>query len=464
MRTPVALILALSLAGCDDDGSSGGGEPDAESAPDAAAADAAPTADATPADAATPDAALPDAAPAECAPGAVEPCGGEAIGRCRPGARTCDAAGRWSPCEGAVGPAEETCDGTDEDCDGVTDDVAPRVATTVVAAASHPGELVGLAADGDELAVAWSDTVDEGGRVLRFARLAAAGPVIGEPVEIDRGAPWSPTIRWTGRAWAVAWSDTERGVLFALRAPDGVPLVVVRPVGLPGPAEAPSLASTGDGFGLLWHDSAGRDWFRALDADGTPSSPEPFQLQFETASVVAALTWTGQRFIGAFSEGVPGMAHIVVRAPPTDGLPMDASDRNHNAEYPALATREGRTSLAWFDEDRVADRRQILLADLDFEGRPSGGPWVVAEGATWGDLAWGAAGRAVAFNDGNERVGFVRVTDEGTPDGEPVTLAAADVRSYVRLVATETGFAAAWFQGPEGQPTLNVARVATGCP
>ena len=60
----------------------------------------------------------------ECMPGSTEPCypgppETEGIGPCKAGARTCDAAGLWGACEGAVLPALELChtDQVDESCD-----------------------------------------------------------------------------------------------------------------------------------------------------------------------------------------------------------------------------------------------------------------------------------------------------------------------------------------------------------
>jgi MYXO-CTERM domain-containing protein len=53
--------------------------------------------------------------------GLTHPCAGSAFGICKPGTRTCTAAGTWSACVGAVAPGRETCNGIDDDCDGVVD-------------------------------------------------------------------------------------------------------------------------------------------------------------------------------------------------------------------------------------------------------------------------------------------------------------------------------------------------------
>ncbi|MBK9261088.1 MAG: putative metal-binding motif-containing protein [Polyangiaceae bacterium] len=54
------------------------------------------------------------------------PMGTQDTGICKGGTQTCDAAGKWGPCEGEVVPAAaETCEGTDENCDGQVDEGCP---------------------------------------------------------------------------------------------------------------------------------------------------------------------------------------------------------------------------------------------------------------------------------------------------------------------------------------------------
>jgi hypothetical protein len=63
-----------------------------------------------------------------CEPGAVGSCysgapGTEGVGVCRPGTRTCDAAGYWSACQDEITPVTEVCaNNLDDDCNGAVDE------------------------------------------------------------------------------------------------------------------------------------------------------------------------------------------------------------------------------------------------------------------------------------------------------------------------------------------------------
>ncbi|MCZ7685924.1 MAG: MopE-related protein [Sandaracinaceae bacterium] len=61
----------------------------------------------------------------DCVTGTTRSCGTD-TGACVAGTETCDSAGRWGACTGAVGPTTEVCDDVDNDCDGTRDEGLAR--------------------------------------------------------------------------------------------------------------------------------------------------------------------------------------------------------------------------------------------------------------------------------------------------------------------------------------------------
>ncbi|MBI2391226.1 MAG: hypothetical protein HYV09_16675 [Deltaproteobacteria bacterium] len=101
-----------------------------------------------------------------CKNGDTRPCG-STVGVCKQGTETCDLAGKWGACVGAVEPTPETCNAKDDDCDGSVDEggVCPKFPPTVTCPGASstlvgtPVTLSGSGSDPDGGSVTYTWTV-----------------------------------------------------------------------------------------------------------------------------------------------------------------------------------------------------------------------------------------------------------------------------------------------------------------
>jgi hypothetical protein len=106
----------------------------------------------------------------DCVSGRTRSCGTD-VGVCVAGTETCDAAGRWGACTGAIGPSAEACNRLDDDCDGASDEdgvcVPPLVACPGAQSAATGAALVlvggGSDPDGGSVTFAWTVTARPAG-------------------------------------------------------------------------------------------------------------------------------------------------------------------------------------------------------------------------------------------------------------------------------------------------------------
>lgn len=117
--------------------------------------------------------------------------------------------------------------------------------------------------------------------VVYFGKIDGAGQLGPSPIRLshEAGECRSPSIVVTNSSFAVAWSQTreEDGagneeIYFSRITPDGHSSSRdIRVTHAPGTSYLPSLAYSGDGYGIAWSDERDKDWdiyFATLDAEG----------------------------------------------------------------------------------------------------------------------------------------------------------------------------------------------------
>lgn len=311
--------------------------------------------------------------------------------------------------------------------------------TDLATGAGHPD----LAWTGAEFALVWEDRrahpeLEE----LYLRRISPDGQLVGQEVRLTWGTQQgqhstNPALVWTGSAYGLAF-DRHLGqgnfeVFFLALAPDGQP--TAEPLRLShasGPSRKPSLAWTGQGFGLAWEEGPSersRLLFMLLGAHGNPSGPA-LQLPAKEGAAAAApaLVWSGEHFGIAWREGEAGGGAYRLAVLDQRGLPLAGSAGHEGGPAgsgsPVLAWTGSRYAIGW---SPAAGKLLLQLFDIfgQIQGEPillnpspqsrGQGPALHARdgrlGLAWSDSAWG--GLDIVLSVLREDGGRVR------PDPEP---------------------------------------------
>ena len=219
-----------------------------------------------------------------------------------------------------------------------------------------------LAWSGSEFGLAWSD-MRGGNYELYFARMGMDGQKLGQDVRIthDADTSHSPSLVWTGSAYAMAWGDWRDGlnpeVYFILLDPAGGRLGPERRITWHDElALHPSLVWTGSGFGLSWDDSRHGNYeiyFTRLGPDGVPLGSETRISRGEGVSQYPSLVWTGREYGMAWWDQRDGENEIFFRRIGANGVTLGAERRLSFASgislYPSLAWSGSDYAVTWWD-------------------------------------------------------------------------------------------------------------------
>lgn len=212
-----------------------------------------------------------------------------------------------------------------------------------ITAAPANSMLPALVWDGEGYGLAWSDLRQlpgNGGNFeILFNRLDASGEVLGPDVRVTTavGSGFWPTLAWNGVDYGLAWHDRRddpsriRGRIFVVRLDAaGQPYSPPEPVSdLDQIAGAPSLAWTGEEFGLAWSEihpvspPASAIRFARLTS-GLGLVGEPLYITRSTGSAWRpALIWTGTSFGVAWDDDREGNREVYFAAVRCDCVDAD---------------------------------------------------------------------------------------------------------------------------------------------
>jgi hypothetical protein len=353
-------------------------------------------------------------------------------------------------------------------------DTPQRLTSSILIQSSALTADGGIVWDGRAYAMVWSSDL-LGGQDIWFARVAADGTVLTAPVPTisASGNQKNPALVWTGALYGLSWEDDRNGNwdVYAAVLDDSGSVVGGENQITNNMQDQiwPSLVWTGGQFGLAWQDYRLMNWnvfFGLLDPSGSLISGSTVVITLHIAAQVEpSLAWTGDGF---------GVAYVDYRDPTAPDIYFDLMDASGavltgnlplaitalSEVDPSLVWSGAEFGLAWSDPD-------VRFVRVSSAGAAIGSPVTVSTGEQ-PTLAWTGAEYGVAFMANrvvDYDVYFRRLDEEGTVLGNQdvrLTSASSPEWAFARGLAFGTrGYGLGWNLT---SPTTRSARFASiGC-
>jgi len=274
-----------------------------------------------------------------------------------------------------------------------------------------------------------------------------------EPPEGECGTPQSgpspvtqstsastPSIAWTGNEYGIAWSDFRDGnfeIYFARMAADGTKLGADVKVSASGSsAYGPSLVWTGTQYGVSWTDNRDGNYeiyFARLNASGVKQGADvriTNDAENSVAQESGSLAWSGNEYGVAWTDDRDGNTEVYFARISSAGVKLGAdlrvtSDAN-SSDYPKIAWSGSGYGVVW--EDNRDGNYEVYFARISSAGVKQGADvrLTSATGLSVSpSVTWGGGEWGVAWYDARDAGGYETYFTRVNTSGAEV---GADVR------------------------------------
>ncbi len=238
----------------------------------------------------------------------------------------------------------------------------------------------------------------------------------------------------------------------------------VRVTSDPNYSAAPSIAWSGETYGIAWFD--GRDgnyeiYFARLDSAGSKIGPDQRITDNPGVSSAPSIVWTGAEYGLAWSDNRDGNFEVYFKRLDAAGNALTGDIRLTNAPGDSLNVSLVSTGtgygLAWEDM-RDGGNDEIYFARLDTAGSKIGADVRITNQPNLSNspsIVWNGSGYGLAFldnrNGGYGDVYFVSVSAAGSKIGlETRVTSSSTVSTGPRLVWNGAGYGVAWGDNRNG--------------
>ena len=184
--------------------------------------------------------------------------------------------------------------------------------------ASGQASAAALVRGASAYGLAWEDSRD-GNFEIYFVLLDDAGLKVGSetPLSTAQGDSREPTVVFAGNGYGVAWSDARDGneEIYLARATQGGAKIgtELRVTDAAGASRGASIAWDGSSYAVAWQDDRGGQsaiYFVRIGADGVALGPEARIAGVSAAAERPSLAWSGQAYGVAWQEAREGQSAI----------------------------------------------------------------------------------------------------------------------------------------------------------
>jgi hypothetical protein len=253
------------------------------------------------------------------------------------------------------------------------------------------------------------------------------------------GDHFNPSLAWTGNGFGLAWYSTrDPNAAIYVATLDAQGAVVTAEHGINDTfalhtASQPSIVWNGNGFGVVWQDD--RDgtsevWFATLDAAGVRQGAEVQSTDTNSPSTVPRLAWNGNGYGVTWAENRNGNFDVLFArldaAGHLVGQIVGVAEQPTSSTAPQVVWNGNGYGLAW--QDTRDGNAEIYFARLAADGSRAGADQRVTNDARPSlnpSLAWNGNGYGVSWfdrRDGNEEIYFAHLSSAGANTSGDVRL------------------------------------------
>lgn len=297
-------------------------------------------------------------------------------------------------------------------------------------------------------------------------------------VTTDSAVSEMASIAWTGSGYGIAWHDnrdsSQYEIYFALADAGGNKIGSDKRITSAASSQKePSLVWTGTEFGIAFDDYRNSNYeiyFTRLDSSGNKIGTETRITSNSQVQRYPSLAWTGSEYGVVWQDYRDGNYEIYFSRINADGTKNGSDVRiSHSlgiSYYPAIVWDGDGYGVVWQDERD--GNREVYFSQLDSSGIEIVNDTRITSNSSsseYPDICWTGNEYGIVWydlRDTNNEIYFTRVSNSGMEIGDDVRVTSNDQSSiYPSIAWTGSEYGIAWQDSRDGNPEIYYGRISS---